>query len=386
MSWKDLYSEVKKRKMEALNKKDIVKAVEKHGKILAIEGKFEKPEEIIKNMYVSEYKIIKYGKRGKSQERMVNEIMNIDFNYYDVVLIGCPGEEIPFSAHPKILDYVNNNGGWLITTDWAIKFIIEPIFPGYIKWNKIRTDDAVVACQIAKPNHPFLEGVLSEIQQSKWTKKESVNTKKNEFRWWLEYRSFPIQIINHQEVQLLITSQEIERNWGTSPVLLYFNYGKTGGRIIHMISHTHLQKGGEKGKYASALILSNILDEKVSQKMGISKEPTSRYVSYGETQSQPQYFQPPLEDQWVNPPQSSNYVTPSTAQSGFGLTGTSQIVEANDSNFSFSSNCAYCGYDFSEAKDKIYLCKECGAPYHEKCLNLQINEGVCKNCSRILLW
>ena len=386
MSWKDLYSEVKKRKMEALNKKDIVKAVEKHGKILAIEGKFEKPEEIIKNMYVSEYKIIKYGKRGKSQERMVNEIMNIDFNYYDVVLIGCPGEEIPFSAHPKILDYVNNNGGWLITTDWAIKFIIEPIFPGYIKWNKIRTDDAVVACQIAKPNHPFLEGVLSEIQQSKWTKKESVNTKKNEFRWWLEYRSFPIQIINHQEVQLLITSQEIERNWGTSPVLLYFNYGKTGGRIIHMISHTHLQKGGEKGKYASALILSNILDEKVSQKMGISKEPTSRYVSYGETQSQPQYFQPPLEDQWVNPPQSSNYVTPSTAQSGFGLTGTSQIVEANDNNFSFSSNCAYCGYDFSETKDKIYLCKECGAPYHEKCLNLQINEGVCKNCNRILLW
>jgi hypothetical protein len=386
MSWKDLYSEVKKRKMEALNKKDIVKAVEKHGKILAIEGKFEKPEEIIKNMYVSEYKIIKYGKRGKSQEKMVNEIMNTDFNYYDVVLIGCPGEEIPFSAHPKILDYVNNNGGWLITTDWAIKFIIEPIFPGYIKWNKIRTDDAVVACQIANLNHPFLDGVLSEIQQSKWAKKEDIKTKKNEFRWWLEYRSFPIQIINQQEVQLLITSQELERNWGSNPVLLYFNYGKTGGRVIHMISHTHLQKGGSKGKYASALILSNIIDEKISQKMALSTQSTSRYVSYGEPQTQTQYSQPPLEDQWITPPQSSNYVTPTTAQSGFGLTGTSQIVEANDINFSFSSNCAYCGYDFSEAKGKIYLCKECGAPYHENCLNLQINEGVCKNCNRILLW
>ena len=33
MSWKDLYSEVKKRKMETLNKKDVVKAVEKYGKI-----------------------------------------------------------------------------------------------------------------------------------------------------------------------------------------------------------------------------------------------------------------------------------------------------------------------------------------------------------------
>lgn len=34
--WKDLYSEVKKRKESALNKKDVVNAVEKYGKILAI--------------------------------------------------------------------------------------------------------------------------------------------------------------------------------------------------------------------------------------------------------------------------------------------------------------------------------------------------------------
>ena len=40
MSWKDLYSEVKKRKMEALDKKEVVQAVEKHGKILAISGRY----------------------------------------------------------------------------------------------------------------------------------------------------------------------------------------------------------------------------------------------------------------------------------------------------------------------------------------------------------
>ena len=45
-SWKDLYSEVKQRKMEALNKKDVVKAVEEHGKILAVEGRYEKPKKI----------------------------------------------------------------------------------------------------------------------------------------------------------------------------------------------------------------------------------------------------------------------------------------------------------------------------------------------------
>ena len=372
MSWKDLYSEVKKRKMEALNKKDVVEAVEKHGKILAVNGKYEKPKKVIEYMYASQKEVIKE-----------NEIMKVDLSQYDVLLIGCPGSDIPYSAHPKVKNFVVN-GGWLITTDWAIRSIIENIFPGYIRWNGAKTADAVVACQILEPNHPFLEGVINEIQQSKWEKQASKNTKQKEFRWWLETRSFPIQIINHQAVKVLIGSWEIQNKWGEAPVLVEFDYGKTGGKIIHMISHTHLQKGGAKGKYASALILTNILDEKISKKMGLTKKPTSGYVSDWESiKSQPQQ---PLEDQWVSIPQQENYIMPNTI--GGGLTETSQIIEAdvNGKSFSFTSKCIYCGYDFIDYTGKIYMCKACGIPYHENCINMQINEGTCKNCSRILLW
>ncbi|MHA2129817.1 MAG: hypothetical protein ACW99L_07590, partial [Promethearchaeota archaeon] len=188
MSLKDIYSEVKKRKMEALDKKDVVKAVEKHGKILAVNGRYEKPKKIIEHMYAS-------------LKKVVNDkvIMKENLTQYDVVLIGCPGNGIPFAAHPKIKDFVTN-GGWLITTDWALKSIIETIFPGYIRWNRAKTADAVVPCQIMLPEHPFLEGVLSEIQQSKWQKQTSKNTKKREFRWWLETKSFPIQVINYESV------------------------------------------------------------------------------------------------------------------------------------------------------------------------------------------
>ena len=372
MSWKDLYSEVKKRKIEALNKKDVVEAVEKHGKILAVSGKYEKPKKVIEYMYASQKEVIKE-----------KEIMKVDLSQYDVLLIGCPGSDIPYSAHPKVKNFVVN-GGWLITTDWAIRSIVENIFPGYIRWNGAKTADAVVACQILEPNHPFLEGVINEIQQSKWEKQASKNTKKKEFRWWLETRSFPIQIINHQAVKVLIGSWEIQNKWGEAPVLVEFDYGKTGGKIIHMISHTHLQKGGAKGKYASALILTNILDEKISKKMGITKKPTSGYVSDWESmQSQPQQ---PLEDQWVSVSQQENYITPNTI--GGGLTETSQIIEAdvNSKSFSFTSKCIYCGYDFIEYSGKIYLCQACRVPYHENCINTQINEGTCKNCGRILLW
>ena len=375
MSWKDLYSEVKKRKIEALNKKDVVQAVEKHGKILAVSGRYEKPKKVIEYMYASLKKVIKE-----------KEIMKEDLNQYDVVLIGCPGSDIPYAAHPKVRDFVMN-GGWLITTDWALRSIIENIFPGFLRWNKAKTADAVVACQINEPNHPFLEGVISEIQQSKWQKQSAKNTKKSEFRWWLETRSFPIQILNHQAVKVLICSWEIQNKWGESPVLVEFDYGKKGGRIIHMISHTHLQKGGAKGKYASALILTNILDEKVSQKMGIKKTPSSGYVSdWQQTQPQQQYNQPPLEEQWVAPPSQTEYLTPATE--GSGLTETSQIIEidVNNPSFSFTNKCIYCGYDFTEYEGKVYACNMCKTLYHENCINTQINEGICKKCNRILLW
>ncbi|GAG76772.1 unnamed protein product, partial [marine sediment metagenome] len=132
-SWKDLYSEVKRRKMEALDKKDVVKAVEKHGKILAVEGRYEHPRKVIDHMYAAKHITIK-----------PNDIMKHNLSDYDVVLIGCPGDKIPHSAFPKISEYVSLKGGWLITTDWAIKHIVEKIFPGYIRWNGQKTADAVV--------------------------------------------------------------------------------------------------------------------------------------------------------------------------------------------------------------------------------------------------
>ncbi|MHA1486273.1 MAG: PHD finger domain-containing protein [Promethearchaeota archaeon] len=368
-SWKDLYSEVKRRKMEALDKKDVVKAVEKHGRILAVEGRYEHPRKVIDHMYAAKHITIK-----------PNDIMKHNLSDYDVVLIGCPGDKIPHSAFPKINEYVSLKGGWLITTDWAIKYIVEPIFPGYIRWNGQKSADAVVPCQIVEPDHPFLDGVLSEIQQAKWQKMTAKDTKKAEFKWWLENRSFPIQVLS-PAVRVLIRSYKIQKKWGEDPVLCYFDHGNAGGRVIHLISHTHLQKGGAKGKYASALILTNILDEKVSAKMGIAKKPAKGYVSDWE---QPQtYTQPQQETSYA---QNNQYLNPSSSSTG--LTGTAQIVEvdANSADFSFGEKCSYCGYDYGEYTGKIYKCQSCGTTYHENCLNMQINEGTCKNCGKILLW
>jgi len=154
--------------MEALDKKDVVQAVEKHGKILAVNGRYEKPKKVIEHMYASLKKVVRE-----------KDIIKENLSQYDVLLIGCPGSDVPHASYPRIKDFVMN-GGWLITTDWALQSIIENIFPGFIRWNRAKTADAVVLCQIIDPNHPFLDGVLSEMQQSKWQTKTAKNLKLSE--------------------------------------------------------------------------------------------------------------------------------------------------------------------------------------------------------------
>ncbi|MHA1848455.1 MAG: hypothetical protein ACTSXU_12485, partial [Promethearchaeota archaeon] len=256
---KDLYSEVKRRKMEALGKAKIVKAVEKHGKILTIRGEYDQPAKVLKHAYAAV--------KDDIDPRQVNKV---NLNNYDLVVIGCSGKDIPTNSLMKFNEYVNN-GGWLLSTDWVLKTIIEPVFPGYIRWNMEKTADTVVSCTLVDPSHPFLDGVIETLKSIKSSKTKGPKSMHPAmlptFKWWLEDKSFPIEILRKNEVKVLIESYEIKKKWGASPVFVYFTYGK--GLVAHFISHTHLQKGASKGKFASAIILTNLLDECVKWKYGI---------------------------------------------------------------------------------------------------------------------
>ncbi|MHA1820396.1 MAG: hypothetical protein ACTSU2_14480 [Promethearchaeota archaeon] len=398
MSFKDLYSEVKARKMAALGKQDIVKAVEKHGKILAISGKYEKPQKIIKYIYASVKEVIK-----------PFEVPKKNLSLYDVVLVGCPGSEIPKSALRQFREYVLDDGGWLLTTDWALRTIVENVFPGYIRWAGEKTDDAVVQCEIVDPHHPFLDGVLTELTSGKYAKKgpKAYSTKsKPTFEWWLEDRSFPITVDRPDLVHVLIKSDEIGRKWGKNPVLVYFDVGKKGGRVIHMISHTHLQKGTGKGKFVSAMIITNILDEKISIKFGLKKKGASpQYIDYGATSGSAIDWggsgSTNVNTGYTTPTaNNSSYITPSTTDfSGAGadynqggddgttpeLVGTAKLIEVKEKPPA-TQKCALGDGNFEGYTGKIYRCSGCGAYYHEECMNIQLREGICKICERIFLF
>ena len=147
----------------------------------------------------------------------------IDLDPDKIIFINCPGN-VSSKGLRNLVTFVEK-GGFLFTTDWALRHVIEPGFPGYIKYNNRPTSDEVVRVDILAEEDPFLQSLIGPNDDP---------------QWWLEGSSYPIEILNHKEVDILIKSKEIEKKYGESAVFVTFDYGK--GKIYHMISHYYLQR------------------------------------------------------------------------------------------------------------------------------------------------
>ena len=87
------------------------------------------------------------------------------------------------------------------------------------------TADEVVRVEIHAQDDPFLRSLIGPDDDP---------------QWWLEGSSYPIRVLNTEEVEVIISSKEIERQYGESPVFVTFPVGQ--GRVYHMISHFYLQR------------------------------------------------------------------------------------------------------------------------------------------------
>jgi hypothetical protein len=140
-----------------------------------------------------------------------------------LLIVNCPGE-VSAAAIIRIRAFVEA-GGSLFTTDWALKHVIEPAFPGVLAFSKRPTPDDVVRIEVKDHDDIYLQGVLDG---------------QDDPQWWLEGSSYPITVVDRERVRVLITSRELEEKYGEAPVAVWFRWGD--GDVFHMISHYYLQR------------------------------------------------------------------------------------------------------------------------------------------------
>lgn len=176
-----------------------------------------------------------------------------------IIFINCPGQIGPRGLR-KLTTFVSS-GGFLFTTDWALKHVLEPAFPGFVEFNQKKTADEVVRVEILDAADPFLKSLLGPNDDP---------------QWWLEGSSYPIRILNEKKVHVLVKSKAIQDKYGESPVFITFDYDE--GKIYHMISHFYLQRSETRTKRQKASGADYLNEKEIPMelrakyaKMGIDK-------------------------------------------------------------------------------------------------------------------
>ena len=150
-------------------------------------------------------------------------LARVDLRPEQLLVVNCPGELTPAEII-KVRDFVAA-GGSLFTTDWALRNVIEPAFPGLVEYNDRPTGDDVVGIEVVDSDSPYLQGVLDGADDP---------------QWWLEGSSYPIRVLDPERVRVLIRSGELGEKYGECAVAVVFEFGK--GEVFHMISHYYLQR------------------------------------------------------------------------------------------------------------------------------------------------
>jgi len=151
------------------------------------------------------------------------DVERVELRPEQLLIVNCPGE-VSAAATTRIRAFVEA-GGSLFTTDWALRHVLEPAFPGVLAFDKAPTPDHVVRIEVRDAENIYLQGVLDG---------------QDDPQWWLEASSYPISIVDKERVEVLITSRELGEKYGESPVAVWFRWGE--GDVFHMISHYYLQR------------------------------------------------------------------------------------------------------------------------------------------------
>ena len=85
-----------------------------------------------------------------------HSLVRMELKPEQTIYVNCPSS-FPREAAMKLKKFVED-GGQLITTDWALKYVLEVAFPGTVRFSGNSTGDEVVAVEIVDKEDEILKG------------------------------------------------------------------------------------------------------------------------------------------------------------------------------------------------------------------------------------
>ncbi len=85
-----------------------------------------------------------------------DQLESMELKPEQTIYVNCPSS-FPKKSALKLETFVRE-GGQLITTDWALKHVLEVGFPGTVKYSGTSTGDEVVAIEIVDSEDDVLKG------------------------------------------------------------------------------------------------------------------------------------------------------------------------------------------------------------------------------------
>ncbi len=148
----------------------------------------------------------------------------------------------PLGFEPERLAAFVREGGWLMTSDWALEPYVTDAFPDLVRVMQgvPRQRDVVVEIAGAVPGHRLLQGALDS---------------KKKLLWWLEDESVFFRLTGGAEV--LVASAEMKRRFGSEVVAFTKGIGK--GRVAHVLGHFFQERGTLEGVAGMQRVILNFV-------------------------------------------------------------------------------------------------------------------------------
>ena len=149
-----------------------------------------------------------------------------------IMLVNCPGNAL--DHHTNGVKKWVAAGGYLITTDWAVR-PLQAMFPSHIRWTGDTTADTCVQLDVNEKSTDLLnyDQATDELPI-----------------WWLEGSSYPFRV--SEDVDIMLTSKELKDRYGSSLVAVSWDYGE--GKVVHIISHLYLQRADLRSDKSSSTL------------------------------------------------------------------------------------------------------------------------------------